>query len=191
MADFCVNLKKALEDKQCSQAELSRITGISKSFISQYLSGKFKPKADKLKLISKALNVSEASLLGLDGEIIHKSYTTNNLREIPIIKNNEVIGSTPCGCEEGEYCFYVCDDSDNLPFICKNDMLLICKCAYYEKRIYALMQNDKIIFRKCEETESGFHISTLSENAQNCTFLGDYSKEITIIGRVDEIRRKL
>ena len=59
-------IRQALYDKKMSQAELSRITGLSKSAISQYISDKFEPKQDAIYLISKALDVSEVWLMGLD-----------------------------------------------------------------------------------------------------------------------------
>ena len=59
-------IKKALRIKGMKQAELCQITGIPKSAISQYISGAFEPKQDRIYLISKALNVSEAWLMGFD-----------------------------------------------------------------------------------------------------------------------------
>ena len=48
------------------QSDLCQITKIPKSAISQYISGAFEPKQDRVYLISKALNVSEAWLMGFD-----------------------------------------------------------------------------------------------------------------------------
>lgn len=59
-------IKKALRIKGMKQAELCQITKIPKSAISQYISGAFEPKQDRVYLIAKALNVSEAWLMGFD-----------------------------------------------------------------------------------------------------------------------------
>ena len=59
-------IKEALDIKGLKQADLCRLTGIPKSAISQYISGAFEPKQDRIYLLSKALNVSEAWLMGLD-----------------------------------------------------------------------------------------------------------------------------
>ena len=59
-------IKKALRIKGMKQADLCQITKIPKSSLSQYLSGDFEPKQDRIYLISKALNVSEAWLMGFD-----------------------------------------------------------------------------------------------------------------------------
>ncbi len=59
-------IKKALNMRNMKQSELSSITKIPKSAISQYISGAFEPKQDRVELIAKALNVSEAWLMGYD-----------------------------------------------------------------------------------------------------------------------------
>ena len=59
-------IKRALKIKGMKQSDLCQITKIPKSAISQYISGAFEPKQDRIYLISKALNVSEAWLMGFD-----------------------------------------------------------------------------------------------------------------------------
>ena len=61
-----IRIKKALRIKGMKQAELCKLANIPKSSLSQYLSGDFEPKQDRIYLISKALNVSEAWLMGFD-----------------------------------------------------------------------------------------------------------------------------
>ena len=59
-------LRKALKIKGMRQAELCKLADIPKSSLSQYLSGDFEPKQDRIYIIAKALNVSEAWLMGFD-----------------------------------------------------------------------------------------------------------------------------
>lgn len=59
-------IKKALEIKGMKQSDLRRLTKIPKSSMSQYMSGDYEPKQDRIYLIAKALNVSEAWLMGYD-----------------------------------------------------------------------------------------------------------------------------
>ena len=59
-------IKEALYIKGMKQSDLCKLTQIPKSAISQYISGAFEPKQDRVYLIAKALNVSEAWLMGLD-----------------------------------------------------------------------------------------------------------------------------
>lgn len=56
----------ALNVRGMKQSELCIKTGIPKSAISQYISGEFKPKQDRVFLIAQALAVDEAWLMGYD-----------------------------------------------------------------------------------------------------------------------------
>ena len=59
-------LTTALSIRNMRPIELSEITKIPKSTISQYMSGYAKPKTDRLYLISQALHINETWLLGYD-----------------------------------------------------------------------------------------------------------------------------
>ena len=59
-------MKIALQRANMKQVELSRITGIDKGSISNYLYGKYEPKSDAINKMAKALNVSEMWLWGYD-----------------------------------------------------------------------------------------------------------------------------
>jgi repressor LexA len=63
-AEIKDRLRHALDMNNMKAVELSEKTGVPKGAISYYLSGKSKPKADRLYTIAKALDVSEAWLLG-------------------------------------------------------------------------------------------------------------------------------
>lgn len=63
---FFERFNLALELRQVTPAELSRKTGIDEAAISNYRNGKYKAKQDKLYLISQALRVSPAWLMGYD-----------------------------------------------------------------------------------------------------------------------------
>ena len=63
---IAIRIKKALRIKGMKQAELCKLANIPKSSLSQYLSGDFEPKQDRIYLIAKALNVSEAWLMGFN-----------------------------------------------------------------------------------------------------------------------------
>ena len=66
MAIFKERLREAMATKGVKAVELSEKTGIPKSSISYYLSGTNVPKQDRIFLLAKALEVSEAWLLGYD-----------------------------------------------------------------------------------------------------------------------------
>lgn len=66
MTVFSGRMRKAMHNKNMTQTDLCRITGVPKSAVSQYLSGNFKPKLERIILIADALEVSASWLLGID-----------------------------------------------------------------------------------------------------------------------------
>lgn len=61
-----VRIRKALSIRNMRQADLCEKAGISKSTLSEYLSGRYLPKQDKTFLIAQALNVDPVWLMGYD-----------------------------------------------------------------------------------------------------------------------------
>lgn len=59
-------IAQALIIKGMRQADLCKIAGVPKSSLSLYLSGAYDPKQDRVYDMAKALNVSEAWLMGYD-----------------------------------------------------------------------------------------------------------------------------
>lgn len=66
METTAVRMNKALEVRGMKRIELSEKTGICRGTISNYANGKYIPKQNAIYLIAKALNVSEAWLMGYD-----------------------------------------------------------------------------------------------------------------------------
>lgn len=61
-----IRIKKALSIRNMKQSELCEKTKISKSVLSEYISGAYEPKQDRLLLLSQALNVDPVWLMGFD-----------------------------------------------------------------------------------------------------------------------------
>lgn len=59
-------LRAALSARNMKAADLCERTGIPKGAVSYYMAGKSQPKADRVHLMSTALGVSEAWLMGFD-----------------------------------------------------------------------------------------------------------------------------
>jgi transcriptional regulator with XRE-family HTH domain len=66
VATCAERIKKTLIIKGMKQSDLCRLTKIPKSALSQYISGAYEPKQDRIYLMAQALNVSETWLMGLD-----------------------------------------------------------------------------------------------------------------------------
>lgn len=59
-------LKTILKNKNMKQSDLAKLTGLNRQIINQYANGVVNPRLDKVKLLSEALNVNEAYLMGYD-----------------------------------------------------------------------------------------------------------------------------
>lgn len=66
---FPKRFRQVIEQQDITQTELSKKTGITQSSISDWLNGKYSPKQDKIDILSRALNVSPAYLMGWNEEI--------------------------------------------------------------------------------------------------------------------------
>lgn len=86
MQEIKDRIAEALKLKGKTPKQLSDLTGIPISSISQYMSGHVKPKQDRIYLICKALRINEAWLLGfddvpMDKEIQHTEKSSIDLTE--------------------------------------------------------------------------------------------------------------
>lgn len=63
---FANRLNLAIKIRNIKPIALSEITGISRSSLSEYMNGKYEAKQNGIYLLSKALNVDEAWLMGAD-----------------------------------------------------------------------------------------------------------------------------
>lgn len=90
---YSQRLKQAMEERNMSQAELSALTGIGKSSISQYLSGKNEPKPKATEKIAEALDVSVAFLNGLT-TCSDSTDDPNGLKNVPVSVAAQRIGKS-------------------------------------------------------------------------------------------------
>lgn len=107
---FTNRLRQALEFRNMSQSELSRLSGIGKSAISQYLSGEYEAKQEKIYLMSKPLNVNPAWLMGFDVPMVGDEIN----RGIPIV--GTIAAGTPILAEENIEDYFVIDNRVNADF---------------------------------------------------------------------------
>lgn len=63
---FQDRISEIMQEKGITQAQISKLTGITQSSLSDYIKGKYSPKQDKIDQIAHALGVSPAYLLGWD-----------------------------------------------------------------------------------------------------------------------------
>lgn len=81
VSSFKNRLKELLIEKNMTQKELSDLTGITPSSISDWLRGKYEAKQDKIDIIATSLNVSQAYLMGYDVPKV------NNIKKLTKVSN--------------------------------------------------------------------------------------------------------
>lgn len=89
---FSERLKYAMDLRNIKQIELSNAIGVSKTNMSYYLSGKNKPREDKINLIAKKLNVNPIWLLGYNvpmeqEQTVNTLVTANRIKDLRIYNN--------------------------------------------------------------------------------------------------------
>lgn len=88
---FAERLKTALDYRQMTKAELSRLTGISKSSLTRYVKGDWEGKQDAVYAIASVLDVSESWLMGYDVPMERKDQAEPMEFIIPISEIQEYL----------------------------------------------------------------------------------------------------
>ncbi len=154
---FANRLNYAITVKNLKPAEISRQTGISKPNLSYYMSGKYEPKQDGIKLLSDFLNVDPVWLLGYDVPMEKDSFDEkiksvteymkqHNLSSIKLIPLYDKLTAKNCWSEENvtgyipfspivngfsdneDYFYLEITNEDMNQVIKNNDFALIQKC---------------------------------------------------------------
>lgn len=141
-----LRIREAMDKKGVKQSELSKITGISPSSLSDYINGRYEAKQDKLYKIATALNVSPAWLMGypVPMENIKDPAREISATRVPVI--GEIAAGVP---------IYADHKYDYVQFnnIAKFDFCLIVKG---DSMIDARINDGDIVFCKSQsEVENG------------------------------------
>ena len=119
MSDFVKRLNQLMEDKNISQNKLAEMTGITQSSISDWANGKYKPRQDKVYLLSEALKVSPAYLLGYtDNKNLDQHISTAENENLNMLFNklndegkDKVLNYTQDLVDSGKYSIKVKEDN--------------------------------------------------------------------------------
>lgn len=146
-------LKEIMSERKIKQVDILEMckpffescgVSIQKSDLSQYVSGKTVPKQDKLSLLSEALDVSEAWLMGWDVPRNDTSdvFSYNNIHPIKL-KKFPLLGEIACGepiwADEDKESYIMADMDIDADF---------CLKANGNSMINARIQNGDIVFIK-------------------------------------------
>ena len=88
IATVSERLQKIMAERNVKQADLARATGISRGAISNYVLGRYEPKADIIGKLANALNCSATWLWGYDvpmDEAAHQATLDDNPYELSML----------------------------------------------------------------------------------------------------------
>lgn len=212
---FTNRLNKAISLRGIKPIELSEKTGIDKSKISSYMSGRYKAKQDGVYLLAHALNVSEVWLMGYDVPMERNDNIESNVfptTDIP--KKVPVVGKISAGLpilateniegyefapssqiKEGYTYFYlrVQGDSMNLKFN-EGDIVLVQKQDTLENdEIGVILVDGNDATVKKYKSENGLVIlEPMSTNPENTVQIYNPKDiQIKIIGKVISYQGKI
>lgn len=202
-------LKVAMNKSHIRPIELSDITKIPKSSISQYMSGYSKPNAERVYLISKALNVSEAWLMGFDVPMERvnkqKELSKTELSEYGIkqikTKKFPMLGKIACGKPifaeqdyetyieasadiKADFCLTASGDSMINARIFDGDIVFIHSQPDVENgEIAAVIINDEATLKRVYKYENRIELRPENPTHQSLNYENEDINNITILGK--------
>lgn len=199
---FASRMRTAMELRGVKQVDIINATGIGKSTISQYLSGRYKPKSDGIYKIARALNVNEAWLMGYDVDMKRDERTEypDNLYKIEK-KNVPFLGTIAAGepiyaAEEHEVCFVAGSELDaDFCLKVKGDSMINARIndgdivfirkqeSVDEGQIAAVIIDDEVTLKRVYKTNGNVMLVSENANHKPMVFKQEDGKEIRILGR--------
>ena len=150
---FANRLSKIISIRNIKPIELSEKTGIDKSKISSYMSGRYKAKQDGIHILSKVLNCDPAWLMGYDVPM-ERDFDNNIQGKAPNSALVFVYGKIPAGVPME--CIENILDTEEIPA----DMLKGGK-QYFGLKVSGksmepeYLDGDTLIFEKVDDCDSG------------------------------------
>ena len=177
-------LREALNVRNLKPIELSEKTNIPKSAISQYLSGYAKPKQDRVFLISQALNVNEAWLMGYDVPMEKNSFNNKSLdfskfNNISSVKTQKLplLGEIACGEP-----IFASEDRESYIQVGTNIKADFCLRAKGDSMVGARIMDGDIVFIKSQSmVENGEIAAVVINNEATLKRVAYYKDKNTLI----------
>lgn len=197
---FAHRLKYAIKIRDVRPVDISKVTGISKTNLSCYMSGKYEAKQDGVEILAKVLDVNPVWLMGYDVPI-DRNYEKDKIIEINVINlhTNEIIEKIPFVyrtdiSEDDPKNFFAIQASDNsmAPLLDVGDIAIIKKYKeFLNKKTYLLkIKGGFPIIRKIIQTDNG-EIELQAMNMWNFPIQnGLKMDDIEILGEVIRVENK-
>lgn len=207
MATTSERIKEAMENLGLKQADLVDRTGISKGALSSYISGRYLPKQTNIYLIAKALNVSEAWLMGADVPMKRlspprpSSIKINVLGRvaagIPIEAVEEIIDQEEITEElarTGSFFGLQIKGNSMEPRMCEGDVVIVRQQDDAESGdiVIALINGDDAVCKRLRKYKEGIELISNNPSYEPMYFSNEEieKKPVRIIGKVIELRGK-
>lgn len=207
MNTFAERLRFAMHKKNMKQSVLSYKTKIDKSYISNYLSGKYEPKQDKIQLIAKALSVSEAWLSGYSTEENEDVYKPKGIKipvlgcvaaGVPIEAITDILDYEEIDADmikDGSEYFALSIKGQSMePKFSEGDVVIVRKQPDVDSGQIAIVcvNGDTATCKKVMKQSGGILLQPLNPAYDPVFYSAEeiYNIPITILGRVVELRAK-
>lgn len=200
-------IQYAMDKLDLKQTDLVSRTGISKGALSSYISGRYVPKQNNIYLIAKALNVSEAWLMGADVPMSRNVKSKNGITinvlgrvaaGIPINAITEIIDTEEISEEmakTGEYFGLKIRGDSMEPRICDGDVVIVRQQDNAESGdiVIAMVNGDDATCKRLVKYASSIALVSLNTKYEPMMFTNEeiMSKPVRVIGKVVELRGKL
>lgn len=185
-----------MTEKQIKPSALSRLTGISKPRISQYLHGTYLPKSDALDNIANALNVPRETLLGKTPSSPAPFKRFRLLGEIscgqPVFTGEDSPTSIVSSPNiDADFCLVAKGDSMINARICDGDIVFLKECDMVNNGdIAAVIINDEATLKRVYYYPEQKTVTLVPENPkyQPFSYSGEELDRIRIIGKATAFR---
>lgn len=200
-------IQYAMDKLDLKQTDLVSRTGISKGALSSYISGRYVPKQNNIYLIAKALNVSEAWLMGADVPMSRNVKSKNGITinvlgrvaaGIPINAITEIIDTEEISEEmakTGEYFGLKIRGDSMEPRICDGDVVIVRQQDDAESGdiVIAMVNGDDATCKRLIKYASSIALVSLNSKYEPMMFTDKevIEKPVRVIGKVVELRGKL
>lgn len=205
MATTSERIRFAMDLRGLKQADLVEKTGISKGALSSYISGRYSPKQNNIYLISKALSVNEAWLMGAD--VPMERIEIKGTKEIPVLGRvaagipinaiTEIIDTEEISEElakTGDFFALKIKGDSMEPRIVDGDVVIVKQQEDAENgdTVIALVNGDDAVCKRLRKYRDGLEL--ISNNPAYAPMFFDKetieTKPVRIIGKVVELRGK-
>lgn len=202
MAKFSERLNEAMHRYNISATELCKRTGIPKSAISQYRSGLFEPRNERLSVLARALNVSEAWLSGYDLGTPADYATTINAPLYASVSagfgrtDEERIGTCPVvvkSQDEAQNTLCVIVNGDSMaPKIENGDIIQCKKQTSVDSGDIAvvLVDGEEHYVKKVEYGADYIMLISLNSDYKPVVFRGPNVLRVSVLGKVTSITKR-